>query len=438
MLPGANGGLLYQVFSNELENLFKGEIQTESPEKEAQKQFNAAQKIFNLFARDMTASVNPPDIIKKHLEETGGKIVTRFPPEPNGFLHLGHAKAMRFSFNTARIYNGVCYLRYDDTNPLTESMEFINSIEENVRWLGYEPSKVTHASDYFQQLFDFAVELIKKGKAYICNQPQEEMQEFRKNKKPSPSRDRSPEESLDIFYRMKAGEFPEGSYCLRLKIDYASENPTLRDPVAFRIKYHPHPQTGEKWIIFPTYDFTHGISDSLENITHSLCSLEFEIRRDLYYWILESLNIYRPMVWEFSRLNITKTVLSKRKLAKLVKMGIVRGWDDPRLLTINGMRRRGFTPSGINSFCDEISVTRRGNETMTSIQLLEHCIRKDLDANSPRTMAVLSPLKVVITNVEEGFEKELEVYPFPKDKSREKPYKIALTKEVFIESSDFR
>lgn len=414
------------------------ESERDTPEKESQRRFSAAQKIFNLFARDMTSSVNPPEVLKKHLEATGGKIVTRFPPEPNGFLHLGHAKAMRFSFTAAKDHQGITYLRYDDTNPLTESIEYIKSIEDNVKWLGYEPYKITHASDYFQELFDFAVELIKKGKAYVCEQSQEEMQAFRRDKKPSPSRDRSPEESLDLFYRMKNGEFEEGRYCLRLKIDYANVNATLRDPVAFRVKKHPHPQTGTKWIIFPTYDFTHCVSDSLENITHSLCTLEFEIRRDLYYWTLEALDIYRPMVWEFSRLNITRTILSKRKLNKLIQQGIVKGWDDPRLLTINGMRRRGFTPSGINSFCDEISVTRRGNETMVSVQLLEHCMRKDLDQISPRTMAVLNPLKVVITDLKEGEEKEVLVHPFPKDKTKGQPYKISLTREIYIERSDFR
>jgi len=225
---------------------------------------------------------------------------------------------------------------------------------------------------------------------------------------------------------------------LRLKIDYANENPTLRDPVAYRIKYHPHPETGNQWCVYPTYDFTHGISDSLENITHSLCTLEFEIRRDLYYWILEAVDIYRPAVWEFSRLNITKTVLSKRKLNRLVTEGIVRGWDDPRLLTINGLRRRGVPPSAINDFCDEISVTRRGNETMLSVKLLEHCIRRDLDKNSPRTMSVISPLKVVITNMKEGQEEEIEAYPFPKDKTKGEPYKITLSKEIYIETTDFR
>jgi len=439
LLPGVNGGLLYATFNKELDKFIQEEgLSSQSQEDETTKRFSAASKIFNLFARDMTSSVNSPALMKKHLEATGGKIVTRFPPEPNGFLHLGHAKAMRFSFQAAKDHQGICYLRYDDTNPLTESPEYIQSIEENVRWLGYTPHTITHASDYFPQIFDFAVHLIKQGKAYICNQPQDEMQAFRKEKKPSPSRDRSPEESLDLFYRMKAGEFQEGEYCLRLKIDYASENPTLRDPVAYRIKYHPHPETGKTWCIYPTYDFTHGISDSLENITHSLCTLEFEIRRDLYYWILEAVDIYRPSVWEFSRLNITKTVLSKRKLNKLVTLGIVRGWDDPRLLTINGLRRRGVPPSAINDFCDEISVTRRGNETMLSVKLLEHCIRRDLDKTSPRTMSIISPLKVVITNMQEGQEEEIEVYPFPKDKTQGEPYKITLGKEIYIEATDFR
>ena len=386
----------------------------------------------------MTSSINSPELLREHREATEGRIVTRFPPEPNGYLHLGHAKAMRFSFTAAKQHDGICNLRYDDTNPLTESEEYVKSIEENVRWLGYEPSNITHASDYFQEMYDYALELIRRGKAYICEQSQEEMQAFRREKKASPSREKSIAWSLDLFQRMKAGEFDEGRYCLRLKIDYANENATLRDPVAFRVKKHRHPQTGDKWCIFPTYDFAHCLSDSYENITHSLCTLEFEVRRDLYYWILEALDVYRPMVWEFSRLNISRTVLSKRKLAKLVQLGIVKGWDDPRLLTINGLRRRGCTASGINSFCDEISVTRRGNETIISIQLLEHYMRRDLDQNSPRTMAVLSPLKVRITGIDPEERRELYVYPFPKDPQREVSYKVAFNEEIFIEESDFR
>ena len=275
------------------------------------------------------------------MEITGGKIFTRFPPEPNGYLHIGHAKAMRFSFMTASEYGGNTYLRYDDTNPDKENMEYIINIEKNVTWLGYKPWKITHASSYFDQLYQFAVELIKKDKAFICEQEKNEMREYRKAGKPSPYRNRPIEESLRIFDEMRRGLYEEGSVSLRLKIDPTHKNPTMRDPVAYRIKYTAHPHVGDKWCIYPVYDFTHCINDSLENITHSLCTLEFEVRRELYYWILEQLNLYRPFVWEYSRLNISNTVLSKRKLHKLVLEGIVKGWDDPRIHTLNGLRRRG-------------------------------------------------------------------------------------------------
>eukprot|EP01016_Furgasonia_blochmanni_P028774 TRINITY_DN3027_c0_g1_i1.p1 TRINITY_DN3027_c0_g1~~TRINITY_DN3027_c0_g1_i1.p1 ORF type:complete len:514 (-),score=174.75 TRINITY_DN3027_c0_g1_i1:218-1759(-) len=344
---------------------------------------------------------------------------------------------MRFSFNTAREYGGNCYLRYDDTNPEKENVEYIINIEKNVAWLGYTPYKITHASSYFQQLYDFAVELIKKDKAFVCQQTKAEMNEFRKLGKPSPYRNRPIEESLKMFDGMRRGLYEEGKVMLRLKIDPTHKNYVMRDPVAYRIKYVPHPHVGDKWCVYPMYDFTHCINDSLENITHSLCTLEFEIRRDLYYWLLEQLNLYRPYVWEYSRLNITNTVLSKRKLHRLVFEGLVNGWDDPRILTLNGLRRRGYTPTAINELCDLVSVTRRGNENIISIKLLEHCIRKDLDKNAPRTMAVVDPVKVILTNLADNYDQEIQVPDFPKDQTKG-THTIHLNKEIFVEREDIR
>ncbi len=320
-----------KVFEEEFKKLKESE-EEEKPE---------MNKLFSLIARDMKSSLNPPEILKKHLEFTGGKVLTRFPPEPNGYLHIGHAKAMRFSFLSAKNNGGNCYLRYDDTNPEKETQEFIVNIEENVRWLGYEPWKITYASEYFEDLYNLAVELIKRGKAYVCDQSKEELADYRKKKMDSPYRNRPAEENLKLFEMMRQGRFEEKQCCLRMKIDNKHPNPCMRDPVAYRIKYAPHPHVGNKWCIYPTYDYTHCLNDSLENITHSLCTLEFEIRRDSYYWLLEALDLYRPFVWEYSRLNLTKNVLSKRKLTQLVNEKKVNGWDDPRLLTVNGLRRRG-------------------------------------------------------------------------------------------------
>jgi glutaminyl-tRNA synthetase len=285
--------------------------------------------------------LNPPHILEKHLSFTGGKVFTRFPPEPNGFLHIGHAKAMRFNFTAAEQAGGNCYLRYDDTNPERETKEFIINIEENARWLGYKPYKITYASDYFEDLYNLARELIKRGKGYVCHQSKSEMEEYRKKCLDSPYRNRSVEENLKLFEMMRQGRFEEKECSLRMKIDMKHPNPCMRDPVAYRIKYASHPHAGNKWCIYPTYDYTHCLNDSLENITHSLCTLEFEVRRDSYYWLLQALDLYRPFVWEYSRLNITKTVLSKRKLTQLVTGRYVNSWDDPRLPTINGLRRRG-------------------------------------------------------------------------------------------------
>jgi glutaminyl-tRNA synthetase len=317
------------------DNLFK---QRETAPKEEEKEED---KLSKLLARDVKSALNNEANLKKHLEFTKGKVFTRFPPEPNGYLHIGHAKAMRFNFHSAEVAGGHTYLRYDDTNPEKETQEFITNIEENVRWLGYEPYKITYASDYFEDLYSLAVDLIKRGKAFVCHQTKLEMNEYREKKMDSPYRNRSVEENVKLFEMMRQGRFDEKECCLRMKIDMKHNNPCMRDPVAYRIKYVPHPHVGDKWCIYPTYDFTHCIHDSLENITHSLCTLEFEVRRDSYYWLLEALDLYRPFVWEYSRLNLSRNVLSKRKLTQLVTGNYVKGWDDPRLLTINGLRRKG-------------------------------------------------------------------------------------------------
>jgi glutaminyl-tRNA synthetase len=395
-----------------------------------------------LVGRDMKSALNSEENLKKHLEFTKGKVFTRFPPEPNGYLHIGHAKAMRFSFHAADVAGGHTYLRYDDTNPEKETKEFIDNIEENVRWLGYKPYKITHASDYFEDLYSLAVELIKRGKAYVCHQTKDQMNDFREKKLDSPYRNRSVEENLKLFEMMRQGRFDAGECCLRMKIDMKHNNPCMRDPVAYRIKYVPHPHAGDKWCIYPTYDFTHCIHDSLENITHSLCTLEFEIRRDSYYWLLEALDLYRPFVWEYSRLNLSRNVLSKRKLTDLVKLNYVKGWDDPRLLTINGLRRKGYTPEAINAFIDSVGVARRGNDNMLSIKLLEFHIRNDLDKGeknrAARTLAVVDPIKVTIVNLEPDYVEELETPIHPMDKEKSLKRKINLTKVIYIERTDFK
>lgn len=394
-------------------------------------------KLSTLIARDMKSAMNTPHILEKHLKETGGKVHTRFPPEPNGYLHIGHAKAMRFSFTSAAQAGGNCYLRFDDTNPEKETKEFIDNIKENVEWLGYKPWKITFASDQFENLYELAKELIRKGKAYVCHQTKQEMNEYRDKKMDSPYRNRSVEENLKLFEMMRQGRFDEKECCLRMKIDMKHNNPCMRDPVAYRIKYAPHPHAGDKWCIYPTYDYTHCLNDSLENITHSLCTLEFEIRRDSYYWLLEALDMYRPFVWEYSRLNLTKIAMSKRKLTELVTKKIVRGWDDPRLPTINGLRRRGYTAEAINNFVDTVGVTRRGNENFLSIKLLEHCIRTDLDRKAPRTLSVLDPLKITFVNLPDDYKLEIETPLFPKNKELG-TRKVFLSKSIYIERSDFK
>jgi glutaminyl-tRNA synthetase len=368
------------------------------------------------------------------------RVHTRFPPEPNGYLHIGHAKAICIDFGIAAEFGGQCNLRFDDTNPVKEEVEYVESIQQDIRWLGFDwEDRLYYASDYFEQLYEYAVKLIKKGKAYVCDLSADEIREYRgtltEPGKESPYRDRTVEENLELFARMRAGEFPEGSRTLRAKIDMASGNINLRDPVMYRIIHAPHHRTGDTWCIYPMYDFAHGQSDSIEGITHSLCSLEYEDHRPLYDWYLDALEIYHPRQIEFARLNVSSTVLSKRKLLRLVQDGHVKGWDDPRMPTLSGLRRRGYTPEAIRDFCDRIGVAKK--DSTVDIALLEHCLREDLNKRAPRVMGVLKPLRVVIENYPEGQVEELAAVNNPEDVSagtRSVPFSRAL----YIEQDDFR
>ena len=369
-----------------------------------------------------------------------GRVMTRFPPEPNGYLHIGHAKSICLNFGVAAEYGGACNLRFDDTNPSKEEVEFVRSIQEDVRWLGFDwGENLFYASDYFGQLFDYAIRLIEKGKAYVCDLTSDEVREYRGNLtepgKESLYRDRSIEENLDFFRRMRAGEFEEGAHTLRAKIDMASPNLNLRDPVLYRTLKETHHRTGDEWPIYPMYDFAHGQSDSIEHITHSVCTLEFEDHRPLYDWFLDELDIYHSQQIEFARLNLTHTVLSKRRLIQLVDDGNVNGWDDPRLPTISGLRRRGYTPEAIREFCDRIGVAKRDNTV--SIALLEHALRDDLNKRSPRVMGVLDPLKVVIENYPEGKSEDIVSVNNPEDMSMGER-NIPFSRIVYIEKDDFR
>jgi len=367
------------------------------------------------------------------------EIITRFPPEPNGYLHVGHAKSICLNFGIAREYGGKCHLRFDDTNPSKEEVEYVDSIMEDIRWLGFDWGEhLYYASDYFPKIYDCAVKLIEKGKAYVCKLDTEAFKEYRgvptRPGKESPWRNRPVEESLDLFRRMKAGEFGEGEYVLRAKIDMTSPNLHMRDPVIYRIKYASHHRTGDDWCVYPMYDFAHCISDSIEKITHSICTLEFEVHRPLYDWILEALEVYHPRQIEFARLNLTYTVMSKRKLLELVEEKHVRGWDDPRIPTISGLRRRGYTPEAIRNFCSTIGVTKYNGTT--EVELLEHCLRDDLNKHSRRVMGVTNPLKVVITNYPADREEMVEAVNNPEDPSagtREIPF----CGELYIEKDDF-
>lgn len=367
-----------------------------------------------------------------------GRVHTRFPPEPNGYLHIGHAKSICLNFGIAQNYNGQCNLRFDDTNPAKEDTEYVDSIKEDVQWLGFEWDGIYFASDYFQQLYDLAVQLIQDGKAYVCSLSPEETKEYRGGwdgaGKDSPYRNRSIEENLDLFARMKAGEFADGEHTLRAKIDMASPNMNMRDPAMYRIKHVHHHRTGDQWCIYPMYDFAHGICDSIEKITHSICTLEFEHHRPLYDWFLDELDIFRSRQYEFARLNITHTVMSKRRLLELVENDYVQGWDDPRMPTISGLRRRGYTPEAIRQFCTRIGVTKQ-NSTH-DISWLEDSLRAQLNKEAQRRAAVLRPLKVIIDNFPEGHVEMMEAVNNPEDPSAG-TRQIPFTRELYIEQTDF-
>lgn len=392
-----------------------------------------------------TNNVPSTDFIRAFIEEdnsTGkhdGRVHTRFPPEPNGYLHIGHAKSICLNFGVAKQYGGLCNLRFDDTNPSKEEEEYVDSIIEDVRWLGFDwEDRLFYASDYFEQLYDWAVELIKKGKAYVCDQTAEQVRETRGTLTApgtnSPFRDRPVEENIDLFERMRAGEFLDGSHTLRAKIDMAAANLNMRDPIMYRILRATHHRTGDKWCIYPTYDFTHGQSDSLERITHSLCTLEFENHRPLYEWYIRELGIFPSRQIEFARLNLTYTMMSKRRLLELVQQGHVTGWDDPRMPTICGLRRRGYTPEAIHEFCARIGISK--TDSTVDIALLEHCLRIDLNRRSSRVMGVLRPLKVVIDNYPEDQVEELDAINNPEDPSAG-TRKVPFSRELWIERSDF-
>ena len=372
----------------------------------------------------------------------GGRVVTRFPPEPNGYLHIGHAKSICLNFGIAQEHEGgFCNLRFDDTNPITEETEYVESIMEDVRWLGFEwPEPERYASDYFDQLYEWAVVLIRKGKAYVDSLSAEQISEYRgKWNEPgreSPFRDRSVEENLDLFERMRAGEFEEGAHVLRARIDMSSPNMNMRDPIMYRILRQPHHRTGDAWCIYPTYDWAHGQSDAIEGITHSICTLEFENHRPLYDWFLEQLEIENPpRQYEFARLELTYTVLSKRRLLRLVNEGRVTGWNDPRMPTLSGLRRRGYTPEAIRDFCERIGVAKAN--ALVEIEQLEYSLRQDLERRAPRAMAVLEPLKVVIENYPEGKVEEIE-FPNHPDRPEMGTRRVPFSREIFIEREDFR
>jgi glutaminyl-tRNA synthetase len=380
-------------------------------------------------------------IIREDLKTNkwGGRVHTRFPPEPNGYLHIGHAKSICLNFGVAQEFGGITNLRFDDTNPTKEDVEYVDSIKEDVKWLGFDwADREYYASDYFEQLYEYAIELIKNGKAYVCDLSAEEIKNTRgtltEPGTESPYRNRSIEENLDLFQRMKAGEFPDGAKTLRAKIDMKSGNLNMRDPVIYRIKHTEHHRTGNKWCIYPMYDYTHCLSDSIERITHSLCTLEFEDHRPLYDWVLDELGVYHPQQIEFARLNLSYTVMSKRRLLQLVEEKYVDGWDDPRMPTISGLRRRGYTPESIRDFAERIGVAKR--ENTVDLALLEFCIREDLNKRANRAMVVLDPVKVIIDNYPDDLVEELEAINNPEDASSG-TRKVLFSKEIYIERDDF-
>ncbi|MCX7848393.1 MAG: glutamine--tRNA ligase/YqeY domain fusion protein [bacterium] len=394
---------------------------------------------------EATRSRRAPDFITQAIQEdlASGRfdhVATRFPPEPNGYLHIGHAKAMCIDFGMAEKFGGRCNLRFDDTNPAKEEQEYVDAIIEDVRWMGFDfGERVYFASDYFEQMYEWAEDLIKKGRAYVCDLSPEEVSATRgtltQPGTESPYRNRCVEENLDLFRRMRAGEFPEGSRTLRAKIDMAHPNLNMRDPVMYRILHREHHRTGKKWCIYPMYDWAHGLEDSIEGITHSLCSLEYENHRPLYDWFLDQLGIYHPRQIEFARLNMTYTVLSKRLLLQLVEEGYVSGWDDPRMPTLRGLRRRGYTPQAIRTFCELIGIAK--TDSVVDVALLEHCVREDLNKSAPRVMAVLRPLRLVIDNYPEGKVEELEAINNPEDPGAG-TRRVPFSKVLYIEQDDFR
>jgi glutaminyl-tRNA synthetase len=370
----------------------------------------------------------------------GGRVHTRFPPEPNGYLHIGHAKAINISFGIAEDFGGLCNLRFDDTNPVKEEIEFVESMKEDIHWLGFDwGDREYHASDYFDQLYEWALKLIKKGKAYVDSLDADEVRDYRgtltEPGRESPYRDRSVQENLDLFQRMRAGEFQDGEHVLRAKIDMASPNINLRDPVMYRIKHAEHHRTGDKWCIYPMYDYAHGQSDSIEGITHSLCDIDYEDHRPLYDWFLDELEIYHPRQIEFARLALNYTVLSKRYLMRLVNEGHVSGWNDPRMPTLSGLRRRGYTPQAIRTFLDRVGIAKR--RSIVDIAMLEHAIREELNLSAPRVMAVLQPLRVVIENLPAGHVEEMECINNPEDPAAGTRM-VPFSNELYIERDDFR
>lgn len=396
--------------------------------------------------QDSQPPSKPSNFIKEIIEDDlktnkySGRVHTRFPPEPNGYLHIGHAKSICLNFNLAKEYNGLCNLRFDDTNPTKEEEEYVNSIKADIKWLGFDwEDREYYASDYFDQLYEYATMLIKKGKAYVDSLNSDEIREYRGTPteagKESPYRNRSVEENLDLFQRMKAGEFKDGEHVLRAKIDMLSSNMNMRDPIMYRIRHEKHHRTGDKWCIYPMYDWAHGQSDSLEGITHSICTLEFENHRPLYDWFIEELEIYHSQQIEFARLNLSYTIMSKRMLLELVQGNYVSGWDDPRMPTLFGLRRRGYTPESIRYFSERVGVAKR--DGVIDLALLEHSVREDLNKRAPRVMAVLRPLKVMIENYPDDKVEDLEAINNPEDPSMGKR-KIPFSKTIFIEQDDFR
>jgi glutaminyl-tRNA synthetase len=393
-----------------------------------------------------TSSPPPLDFVRAIVAEDcktgkyGGKVMTRFPPEPNGYLHIGHAKSICLNFGIANGFGGKCNLRFDDTNPTKEDVEYVESIKEDIRWLGFSwEDREFYASDYFEQLYQWAEQLIRDGLAYVCSLNGDQIRAYRgtltEPGKPSPDRNRPVEESIDLFRGMRAGEFPDGKYTLRAKIDMASPNVNMRDPVLYRILHAEHHRTGKKWCIYPMYDYAHGQSDSIEGVTHSICTLEFENHRPLYDWCLDALQIYHPQQIEFARLNLTYLLMSKRKLLQLVEGNFVGGWDDPRIPTISGLRRRGYTPESIRMFCERIGVTKYNS--LTEINVLENCIREDLNRRAPRAMAVLNPLRIVLENYPEDLVEEMEAVNNPEDPSAG-TRTVPFSRVLYIEQDDFR